>query len=93
MTGAGDRAAAQEVVNQQIKPYVDNDVRTTGSTAMRSTQAGVTASYDMVTDRFAAAPTAAFEIPGDLGPGWPTVPAGQHRTHRRHRAAAGRTRR
>ncbi|MDT5140053.1 MAG: hypothetical protein QOD58_4315 [Mycobacterium sp.] len=68
MTGAGDRAAAQELVNQQIKPYVDNDIRHDWLTAVRSTQAGVTASYDMVTDRFASAPGAYFEMPGELGP-------------------------
>ena len=82
-TGAGDRATAEEVVQQQIKPYVDNDIRNEWLTAMRSTQAGVAASYDMVTDRFAAAPAVYFEIPGDLGPGWPTVPAGPRRAHRR----------
>ncbi|MDT5222101.1 MAG: hypothetical protein QOF15_4206, partial [Mycobacterium sp.] len=67
-TGAGDRAAAQELVNQQVKPYVDNDIRHDWLTAVRSTQAGVTASYDMVTDRLASAPGTFFEIPGDLGP-------------------------
>ena len=67
-TGAGDRAAAQELVNQQVKPYVYNDIRHDWLTAVRSTQAGVTASYDMVTDRLASAPGAVFEIPGDLGP-------------------------
>jgi hypothetical protein len=27
-TGVGDRPAADETVNQQVKPYVDNDIRT-----------------------------------------------------------------
>ncbi|OBA80966.1 hypothetical protein A9W99_15410 [Mycobacterium sp. 1164966.3] len=75
-TGTGDRATAEELVRQQIIPYVDSDVRVEWLTAMRSTQAGVAASYDMVTDRFAAAPAASFEIPGDLGPsGHPFQPA------------------
>jgi hypothetical protein len=68
-TGAGDRQTADELVQQQIKPYVDNDIRTDWLNAMRSTQAGVAATYDMVIDRFAAAAPAYFEIPEDLRPG------------------------
>jgi hypothetical protein len=68
-TGAGDRSTAEEVVAQQIKPYVDNDIRDDWLTAMRSSQAGVATSYDMVIDRMAAAPLVYFELPGDLGPG------------------------
>ena len=47
---------------------MDNDIRTDWLSAMRSTQAGVATSYDMVIDRFAAAAPAYFEIPDDLGP-------------------------
>ncbi|KLO28902.1 hypothetical protein [Mycobacterium haemophilum] len=72
--GVADRSMADELVHQQIKPYVDNDIRNDWLTVMRSTLAGVAASYDMVTDRLAAAPPAYFEIPGDLGPGWEPVP-------------------
>jgi hypothetical protein len=68
-TGVGDRQTAGELVQQQIKPYVDNDIRTDWLTAMRSTQSGIAASYDMVIDRFAAAAQAYFEIPEDLRPG------------------------
>ena len=68
-TGAGDRQTADELVQQQIKPYVDNDIRTDWLSAMRSTQVGVAATYDMVIDRFAAAAPAYFEIPEDLRPG------------------------
>ncbi|TDK98804.1 hypothetical protein EUA02_08515 [Mycobacterium paragordonae] len=65
-------ASAREVVDQQVKPYVDNDIRQDWRTAMLSTRAAVTAAYDMVTDRFAAASRAYFEIPGDFGaPGRP----------------------
>ncbi|OBK47800.1 hypothetical protein A5656_30175 [Mycobacterium gordonae] len=60
-------ASAREVVDQQVKPYVDNDIRQDWRTAMRSARAAVTAAYDMVTDRFAAASRAYFEIPGDFG--------------------------
>jgi hypothetical protein len=68
-TGAGDRPTAEEVIQQQIKPYVDNDIRNDWLTAMRSSLAGVAASYDMVTDRMAAAPAAYFEYPGGLAAG------------------------
>jgi hypothetical protein len=68
-TGVGDRPSAEEVVRQQITPYVDNDIRNDWLTAMRSTLAGIAASYDMVTGRMAAAPAAYFEFPGDLVPG------------------------
>ncbi len=70
-TGAGGRAGAEEVVRQQVMPYVDNDIRLDWLSAMRSTSDGVATSYDMVTDRMAAAPTARFEFPGDLGPDYP----------------------
>ncbi len=33
-TGAGDRAAASELVDQQIKPFVDNDIRSDWLAAM-----------------------------------------------------------
>ncbi len=68
-TGAGDRPAAEELVRQQITPYVDNDIRNDWLGAMRSAQAGVAASYDMVVDKFAAAAPTYFEIPDDLRPG------------------------
>ena len=75
-TGAGDRQSAEEVVRQQVMPYVDNDIRDDWLTPMRSTLDGVATSYDMVTDRMAAAPAACFEFPGDLGPGYqPLQPA------------------
>jgi len=73
-TGAGDRTTAEEVVRQQINPYVDNEIRDDWLTTMRSTAAGVATSYDMVTDRMAAAPAACFEFPGDLGPGYRPFP-------------------
>jgi hypothetical protein len=70
MTGAGDRPTAEEVVRQQINPYVDNEIRDDWLTTMRSTEAGVATSYDMVIRRMAAVPAASFESPGDLGPGY-----------------------
>jgi hypothetical protein len=84
-TGAGDRAAASERIDQEVKPFVDNDIRTGWLTAMRSAMAAVTHSYDGATAELTAEPDAVFEVPGDLGPSWtppprddlaPTVPAG-----------------
>ncbi|OMC43558.1 hypothetical protein [Mycobacterium sp. IS-1264] len=72
-TGAGDRWTAAEIVREQVKPYVDNDIRNEWVSSMRSSLAGVAASYDMVTDRMAATPVVYFELPGDLGPGWQPV--------------------
>jgi hypothetical protein len=68
-SGAGDRQTADEVVQQQIKPYVDNDIRTEWLTAMRSAGTGVATSYDMVIDKFAAATPVYFEVPEELRPG------------------------
>lgn len=68
MTGAGDRTDADEVVRQQMMPYVDNDIRSDWLAAMRSTSDGVATAYDMVTERMAAAPALRFEFPGALGP-------------------------
>ncbi|MBV8786806.1 MAG: hypothetical protein JOZ00_08975 [Mycobacterium sp.] len=75
-TGAGDRQSAEEVVRQQVIPYVDNDIRDDWLPVMRSTSDGVETSYGMVIDRMAAAPTVCFELRGDLGPGYaPLQPA------------------
>ena len=38
-TGAGDRAAASELVDQQIKPFVDNDIRSDWLAAMHRAMA------------------------------------------------------
>lgn len=67
-SGGGDRPAAEELLRQQVKPYVDNDIRDEWLTFMRSARAGVAAAYDMVIDRMATAMRGYFEIPGDLGP-------------------------
>ncbi len=77
--GVGDRASAEEVIRQQITPYVDNEIRDDWLTTMRSTVEGVGTSYDMVIDRMAAAPAARFEFPGDLGPGYQPLPPGAAR--------------
>ncbi len=73
-TGAGDRAAASERIDQEVKPFVDNDIRTDWLTAMRSAMAAVTDSYDAATAELTAEPDAVFDVPGDLGPSWTPPP-------------------
>ena len=75
-TGVGDRPSAEEVVREQITPYVDNEIRDDWLTTMRSTAEGIDAAYGMVIDRMAASPAACFEVPGDLGPGYQRLPPG-----------------
>ena len=74
-TGAGDRASASERIDQQVKPFVDNDIRADWLTAMRSAIAAVTDLYDAVTAELNAAPGAVFDVPGALGPSWTPPPS------------------
>jgi hypothetical protein len=75
-SGSGERSTAEQIVGQQITPYVDNDIRNDWLEAMRSSLAGFTASYDMVINRMAAAPAIYFDSPGELGPGFqPPAPS------------------
>ena len=73
-TGAGDRAAASERVDQEVKPFVDNDIRTDWLAAMRSATAAVMKFYDVATAELTAEPDAVFEVPGELGPSWTPPP-------------------
>jgi hypothetical protein len=73
-TGAGDRAAASERVDQEVKPFVDNDIRTDWLAAMRSAMVAVRDLYDAATAELTAEPDAVFEVPGDLGPSWTPPP-------------------
>jgi hypothetical protein len=73
--GVGDQPAAAEMVNQEVKPYVENDIRVDWLTIMRSTLASVAASYDALTDRLSTLPATSFQVPGDLGPSC-SVPSG-----------------
>jgi hypothetical protein len=70
--GAGNRSA-EELVRQNVTPYVDNDIRTDWLTAMRSAAASVGASYDAAVDALSATREVCFEIPGELGPSGPAV--------------------
>ena len=67
-TGAGDRAVASELIDQQVKPFVDNDIRSDWLTAMQKAMATVAAAFDGVTAALNGVPAAMFEVPGDLGP-------------------------
>ena len=69
-TGVGDRAVASELIDQEVKPFVDNDIRSDWLTAMRTTTASVAASYDAATAGLATDPAAVFQVPGELGPAW-----------------------
>ncbi len=74
MTGAGDRAVASELIDQQVKPFVDNDIQADWLTAMRAAIAAVTDAYEAATAELAAEPAAVFDVPGDLGPSWTPPP-------------------
>jgi hypothetical protein len=79
LTGAGDRSPTDEVVDRQIKPYVDNDIRADWLDAMRSTAASADACLDAATDAVTAAPGPRFDVPGDFAaqsttPGEPPAP-------------------
>ena len=76
-TGAGDRAAASERIDQEVKPFVDNDIRADWLAAMRSAMAAVADLYDAATAELTAEVDAVFEVPGELGPSW-TSPDRDH---------------
>jgi hypothetical protein len=73
-TGAGDRATASERIDQEVKPFVDNDIRAEWLSAMRSAMAAVMELYDAATAELSAEPDAVFDVPGDLGPSWTAPP-------------------
>lgn len=72
-TGAGDRAVASELIDQQVKPFVDNDIRSDWVTAMQIAMAAVAAAFDAATATLTGEPAPMFEVPGDLGS--PAMPA------------------
>ena len=67
-TGAGDRAVASELIDQQVKPFVDNDIRSDWLTAMQNAMTAVAAAFDAATGVLTGEHEAMFEVPGDLGP-------------------------
>nr|WP_113962846.1 hypothetical protein [Mycobacterium shimoidei] len=75
ISGIGDRATAEELVRQELIPYVDNNIRSDWLTAMRSAVDAVAASYATTIDALTTAPRVCFEIPGALGPQPPLAEA------------------
>jgi hypothetical protein len=74
-TGAGDRATASELVDQEVKPFVDTDIRGDWLTAMRSAMAAVVNAYDAAAAEMASELAIPFDVPGDLGPAWSPAPS------------------
>jgi hypothetical protein len=73
-TGTGDRAVASELIDQQVKPFVDNDIRSDWVAAMQRAMAAIAAAFDAATGALTTEPSAAFDVPGDLGPLPPSPP-------------------
>ncbi|MGB0436045.1 MAG: hypothetical protein ACPGIJ_03585 [Mycobacterium sp.] len=73
-TGVGDRAAASELVDQAVKPFVDSSIRSDWLTAMRTATSSVADAYRRAAAEIAAEQPPVFELPGDLGPTWNSSP-------------------
>ena len=73
-TGAGDREVASELIDQQVKPFVDNDIRSDWVAAMQRAMAAIAAAFDAATGALTTEPSAAFDVPGYLGPLAPSPP-------------------
>jgi hypothetical protein len=65
--GTGDRQA-DDVIDQQVTPHVDNDIGVDWLTAMRTARASVAAAYDAAAGAAAPGQGIVFPIPGELGP-------------------------
>jgi hypothetical protein len=74
-TGAGDRASASELVDQEVKPFVDNEIRSEWLTAMRSVMAAVVDAYDAAAAELISETAVPFDVPGDFGPSWSPTPS------------------
>lgn len=68
MAGARDAQAAEDIIDHEVKPYVDNDIGTEWLTAMRSARTSVAGAYDAAAAAVAPAPGMVFQIPAELGP-------------------------
>lgn len=66
-TGVGDVAAASELVDLEVVPFVDLEVGAAWVAAMREAASAVDAAYDVAIARITA-PVAVFGVPGSLGP-------------------------
>ena len=68
ITGVGDRAAASELIDGQIKSFVDNDIRKDWLAAVRTAIASIGNSYDTAIAELSDTTPIEFEVPGELGP-------------------------
>ncbi len=69
-TGAGDRAVASELVDHEVKPFVDTVIEGDWLAAMRAATGAIEAAYEAVTAQLAPESGAVFDVPGELGPAW-----------------------
>ncbi|MDZ4266208.1 MAG: hypothetical protein U1D00_11015, partial [Mycobacterium sp.] len=73
-TGSGDRAAAAELVDHSVKPFVDSSIRTEWLSSMHTAMASVADAYQRAAAEIAAERHPVFDVPGDLGPTWSPSP-------------------
>ncbi|WP_234792182.1 hypothetical protein [Mycolicibacterium brisbanense] len=73
-TGLGDRDTASELIDTQVKPFVDNDIGQQWVSAMRSAGTAVSDAYASAISALTDTRAPVFEIPGDLGPSWTPRP-------------------
>lgn len=66
-TGAGDVPTASELVDQQVKPFVDNDIGAEWLSEMRAGFDRVVNAFDTAIARLEASPAARFDVPGESG--------------------------
>ncbi|OPX09511.1 hypothetical protein [Mycobacterium sp. AT1] len=66
-TGVGDVAAASELIDLEVTPFVDLEVGAGWVAAMRDAASAVDAAYDAAIARITA-PVVVFGVPGTLGP-------------------------
>jgi hypothetical protein len=66
-TGAGDVATASELVDQRVKPFVDNDIGAEWVSEMRAGFDRVADAFDAAIARLEDCPAARFDVPGDAG--------------------------
>ncbi|KUH84794.1 hypothetical protein [Mycobacterium sp. IS-1556] len=76
-TGAGDRAVASELVDQEVKPFVDNVIGGQWLAAMRAAVDAVEAAYQAVQAELASEAEATFDVPGEIGPAWTPPPVNE----------------
>lgn len=74
-SGVGDRAAASELVDQHVKPFVDSDIQAEWVAALEAAREAVAQCFDAAIRTVGAEPAAAFEMPDGSGATW-AAPAG-----------------